>query len=98
MLVVMIVALYISGKEAGSLDLLYDFLILVTATAYIVSIFCVSFDAETRGASVLWVSLLCSALPGIGHLVWFMIRPNETFTFAEYLQDEDDESLDPVEQ
>lgn len=99
MLILMIAALYISGKEAGSMDLLYDFLILVIAIVYIVSVFCVSFDAEVRGASVFWVSLFCSVLPGFGHVVWLLTRPNEKFSFAEYLAEEDemplsDESID----
>lgn len=89
MLIVMIAALYTSGKEAGTQELLYDFLILITAMVYIVSVFCVSYDAEIRGVSVFWISMLCCFLPIITHTVWFIFRPEVKYSFEEYLMDDE---------
>ncbi len=89
MLILMIVALYAAGKEAGNFDLLYDFLILVTAIAYIVSVFCVSYDAEVRGVSVFLVSMFCCFLPIITHIVWLFVRPEEKYSFEDYIEFEE---------
>jgi uncharacterized membrane protein YbhN (UPF0104 family) len=100
MLIVMIAALYTSGKEAGSMDLFYNFLILITAMAYIVSIICVSFDVELRYDEdktqyyVLLVSTLCAFLPIIGHILWLIYRPKEMHSFEEYMEDEEEPEFD----
>lgn len=100
MLIVMIVALYISGKEAGSMNLLYNFLILITAMAYIVSLLCVSFDAELRWNpehaqyGVLLISTLCAFFPIIGHILWLIYRPPVQFSFEEYLEEMEESELD----
>lgn len=100
MLIVMIFALYTSGKEAGSMELFYNFLILITAMAYIVSIICVSFDVEIRYEEektqyyVLLISTLCAFLPIIGHILWFLFRPKETHTFEDYIEEDEEPEFD----
>lgn len=93
LLAVTMTMLYVAGKQAGTFDLLYNFIILTIASAYVIMVFLVSYDAEIRGASVFWVSFLCVFLGPVGAAVWLAVRPDEFVSFHEIEEEaEPDES------